>query len=187
MATLWWIMLAGAGAIALALGAILARAWTGSPLLARLGPERLTLWGGVVVPTLVLAALVAAALALGERLRPGDATLRVEAVARQWGWDFAYPAAGLASAGVLHIPAGRDVDVAVTSADVIHSLWVPRLAGKIDAIPGRVNLLRLHAEAPGRYAGVCAEFCGLGHAAMPFAVEAHPPEAWEERLREAAR
>ena len=180
-------MLAGATAIALGMGALLAAAWAGWPRLAAAHPDRLTLWGGLVFPLVVLIALVAAALALGERLRPGGAALRVEAEARQWEWRFAYPAAGLAGAGTLHIPAGRDVDVAVTSADVIHSFWVPRLAGKIDAIPGHVTLVRLHAAEPGRYEGVCAEFCGLGHAAMPFAVLAHPPEAYEARLREATR
>ncbi len=180
-------MLAGATAIALGMGALLAAAWAGWPRLAAAPPDRLTLWGGLVFPLVVLIALVAAALALGERLRPGGAALRVEAEARQWDWRFAYPAEGLASAGTLHIPAGRDVDVAVTSADVIHSFWVPRLAGKIDAIPGHVTLVRIHAPEPGRYEGVCAEFCGLGHAAMPFAVLAHPPEAYAARLREAAR
>jgi cytochrome c oxidase subunit 2 len=180
-------MLAGSTAIAAGVAALLVRAFLGSPALARLRPDLLVLWGGVAFPLAVLAALVAAALALGERLLPGTAPLRIEAVARQWAWDFAYPDAGTASTGVLHLPAGRDVDLAVTSADVIHSLWVPRLGGKIDAIPGHVNLIRLHADAPGRYHGQCAEFCGTGHAAMPFLVEAHPADAYAARLREAVR
>ena len=58
----------------------------------------------------------------------------------------------------------------VTSRDVIHAFWIPRLAGKIDVIPGHVNVLRIQADAPGRYEGLCTEFCGLGHAGMRFDV-----------------
>ena len=186
IATLWWIMLAGATVLALGMGALLLAAWAGWPRLAQAEPDRLALWGGVVFPLVVLAALVAAALALGERLRPGGGALRVEAEAQQWEWRFAYPEAGLESMNVLHIPAGRDVDVAVTSLDVIHAFWAPRLAGKIDAVPGHVNLVRIHAAEPGLYDGLCAEFCGIGHAGMPFVVEAHPPDLYDARLREAA-
>ncbi|GGX07361.1 QoxB, Quinol oxidase subunit II [Pigmentiphaga litoralis] len=74
---------------------------------------------------------------------------------------------------IIHIPAGEPVDFHITSRDVIHSFWIPRLGGKMDAIPGRVNILRLQADAPGIYRGVCAEFCGVGHALMPFEVHAH--------------
>ncbi|UXN74056.1 hypothetical protein N8D56_01640 [Devosia sp. A8/3-2] len=62
----------------------------------------------------------------------------------------------------------------VTAADVIHSFWVPRLGGKIDAIPGRRNVIRLEADEPGIYWGICAEYCGPGHDTMMFRVEAHP-------------
>jgi len=66
------------------------------------------------------------------------------------------------------------VDLVITSGDVIHSFWIPRLAGKMDAIPGRVNVLRVQADTPGPYAGECAEFCGTGHAGMRFEVVVHP-------------
>ncbi len=81
-------------------------------------------------------------------------------------------------ADVLEIPAGRNVEVFVTSADVIHSFWVPRLGGKIDAIPGSRNRILLRADAPGRYGGVCAEFCGTGHSAMAFSVLVHDEAGW---------
>jgi cytochrome c oxidase subunit 2 len=151
-------------------------------------PERTWLvQGGLVLPAIVLAPLAAAAFALGERLfaPPGPAPLTVEAHGRMWQWEFAYPhsAPGLRTLHVLHIPAGRPVEIALHSDDVIHSFWVPRLAGKLDAIPGRANRLRLQAAEPGIYHGLCAEFCGLLHTAMGFAVIAHPPGDYAAILR----
>ena len=87
---------------------------------------------------------------------------------------------------VLHLPAGVTVDIAVSSRDVIHSFWVPRFAGKIDAVPGHVNFLRLRADEPGRYEGRCSEFCGLGHTTMRFAVIVHRAEDYPAALRQAA-
>ena len=111
--------------------------------------------------------------------------LRVEARPQQWVWEFRYPGVEGATTGTLHLPAGRPVDVAVIGTDVIHSFWVPRLGGKIDAIPGHVNVIRLSADRPGTYGGVCAEFCGTGHADMAFTVIAHPPETYAPALAEA--
>ena len=176
-AALWWVMLAGGGLIFVVVSAVLALAILLPAPLRAFGAGRTILWGGLVIPTLILAALVTTALALGERLLAiprvsGGAPLRIEALARQWVWEFRYPG-GAATFDRLHIPAGRDVDFTVTSADVIHSFWIPRLGGKIDAIPGHANIVRLRADRPGVYGGVCAEFCGTGHAAMAFTVEAH--------------
>jgi len=179
IAQLWWIMLAGAAVLFIGVTAVLLVAWWAP---GRLGPSptrRLILWGGLVMPLIVLTALVTTAFALGESLlmRSNDPPLRIEAHARMWSWEFRYPASeGRTTENVLHIPAGRDVEFVVTSADVIHSFWVPRLGGKIDAIPGHVNRIRLRADSPGRYGGVCAEFCGEGHPAMRFSVEAHAAE-----------
>jgi len=72
------------------------------------------------------------------------------------------------------LPAGVLVEVVVTSRDVIHAFWIPRLAGKIDAVPGHANLLRIQADVPGRYQGLCNEFCGTGHSGMRFDVIVHP-------------
>ena len=98
----------------------------------------------------------------------------VGAEGRRWVWTFTYDdAPAQATDGILHIPAGRPVDVAITTTDVIHSFWVPRLAGKLDAIPGRVNILRIEADAPGTYQGVSAEFSGVGYDRFTFSVIAH--------------
>jgi cytochrome c oxidase subunit 2/cytochrome aa3-600 menaquinol oxidase subunit 2 len=118
---------------------------------------------------------------IGERLlpRPSPEVVEVSAEARQWEWSFGYAdAPGRRTDTVLHIPAGRPVDVAITSADVLHSFWVPRLAGKLDAVPGHVNVLRIEAGAPGDYAGVSAEYSGPGYREHGFTVRAHDPAAW---------
>lgn len=174
-ATLWWIMLGASAVIFVWMCAVLAFALMRPAPLRAFGTSRTILWGGVVIPMAVLTALVIAAFALGERLLATpreNMPLRIEAVARQWQWEFRYPD-GTTTSGRLHIPAGQDVDFAVTTQDVIHGFWIPRLGGKIDAIPGHVNVIRLRADRPGVYGGVCAEFCGVGHAAMRFTVEAH--------------
>lgn len=187
IALYWWIMLAGSVVIFLFVSALLAYAWFGAP---RPGISRiLIVWGGIVMPTAVLAVLVLGAFIVGERLiaGPGDeAPIRIEAHASKWIWEFRYPGHGEGeTVDVLHVPAGRDIDFVVTSGDVIHGFWIPRLGGKIDAIPGHENRVRLRAERPGVYGGVCAEFCGDGHAGMRFRVVAHAPESWQEALAEA--
>tara|TARA_R110002020_G_scaffold45420_11_gene129922 strand:+ start:486 stop:1061 length:576 start_codon:yes stop_codon:yes gene_type:complete len=136
---------------------------------------------GIVFPMMVLAALLGYALIIGERLLPrnDEAVISVEARAQQWSWSFAYAdRPGYVTESVLHIPAGRPVDVSITTSDVIHSFWVPRLAGKLDAIPGRVNVLRIEADSPGTYFGQSAEFSGVGYAGHTFEVRAHDATGW---------
>jgi cytochrome c oxidase subunit 2 len=175
IATLWWAMLAGSAVLfALVMGlfalALLRPGWGTA-----VSPERWILLGGLVLPAVVLPPLVAYGLITGERLLPlpGRAPLRIEAKAEQWRWTFSYPSQPGVMTKELHLPAGLLVDVAVTSADVIHAFWIPRLAGKIDAVPGHVNHLRIQAGAPGRYEGLCNEFCGRGHTGMRFDVVVH--------------
>lgn len=138
--------------------------------------------GGLVFPLVLLSVATVYAVVLGERITGARVVpaLRVEAQARQWRWEFTRqgPGGSVTRADVLDIPAGRSVEVFVTSADVIHSFWVPRLGGKIDAIPGSRNRILLRADVPGRYGGVCAEFCGTGHSVMNFSVLAHDEAAW---------
>ncbi len=137
---------------------------------------------GLAFPMAVLLALLAYGLVIGERLLPRSSAevVSVQAEARRWTWTFSYDERpDGATQDILHIPAGRPVDVAVTTDDVIHSFWVPRLAGKIDAIPGHVNVLRIQADQPGRYAGRSAEFSGGGYAGFGFTVIAHDAGGWE--------
>ena len=140
--------------------------------------------GGLVMPIPVLAVLVNYALFQGERLiHLPDANvepMRIEAHARRWQWEFRYPDMPDAAPtiDVLHIPVGQPVEIVVSSEDVIHSFWVPRLGGKIDAIPGHITTLRLMADEKGTFGGLCSEYCGTGHPGMRFRVEAHAEEAY---------
>lgn len=181
IAGLWWAMLIGAGCLTVL---VLVLVWIGfrEPA-ARQPAERFWTHGmGLGFTMTVLAALLGAGIWVGERLqpRPVENIYRVEAIARQWEWRFRQPGPGgdpVETVGRLHIPAGQPVDVVVRSDDVIHSFWVPRLAGKMDAIPGRDNLLRIEADQPGLYHGRSAEFSGLGYSDMRFEVLAFPPDA----------
>ena len=144
--------------------------------------ERIFLVGfGLAFPAAVLVALLGYGLVIGERLLPwpGPDVVSVGAEARRWQWRFTYDdRPGFVTEGVLHLPAGRPVDVAITSVDVVHSFWVPRLAGKLDAVPGHVNVLRLSADRPRLYAGLGAEFSGEGYSGFRFSVRAHDAEGW---------
>ena len=136
-------------------------------------------WLGLIMPSAVLAVLLGYALILGGRilptLAPDSVTIGVEA--RRYAWAFRHPGVG-GTRNVLHMPAGRPVDLRITSTDVIHSVWVPRLAGKMDAIPGHTNTLRLVASRPGTYRGECAEYCGPGHKDHGFTVVVHDARGW---------
>ena len=100
---------------------------------------------------------------------PPDA-LKVEVIGHQWWWEFKYPDLGITTANELHVPVAKPVQVAITSADVIHSFWAPPLGGKRDAIPGQVNRTAFRADSVGDYSGQCAEFCGASHANMRLRV-----------------
>lgn len=154
---------------------------------------RLILWCGALGPTVILAALLAWGLGLMPALRAAPAEgegWRVDVEARQFWWRVTYHRPGappLVSANELRLPVGEPVRLHLTSGDMIHSLWIPSLAGKMDMIPGRTNYLTLTATKPGRYRGVCAEFCGTSHALMAFEAAAMPPQEFRAWLDAAAR
>jgi cytochrome c oxidase subunit 2 len=111
--------------------------------------------------------------------------LQISVRGEQWWWRVVYAnGAGrrIESANELRIPVGRPVELELTSADVIHSFWVPRLAGKLDMIPGRKTVLRLAATTPGTSRGQCAEYCGGAHALMSFYVVALPEPEFDTWL-----
>jgi cytochrome c oxidase subunit 2 len=113
---------------------------------------------------------------------PRRPALTVEITGHQWWWearyDFAQPNGTLVTANEIHIPVGTPVLVKLTSADVIHSFWIPALTGKTDTIPGRTNLTWIEASRPGDYRGQCTEYCGAQHAGMAAFVIAEPPAAF---------
>lgn len=185
---LWWAMLGGALLILAGVMAAASYALKRERGGREFATRRVLIGWGLVFPTLTMFVLLVFALARGEQLlaRPDHALATFHVEAGQWGWRVAYPG-GERTRDVLHVPAGEAFTVVVTSADVIHSFWVPRLGGKIDAIPGKANRIVLRADAPGTYRGACAEYCGVGHAEMLFEVRAHAPDAYPVALAAAAR
>ncbi len=139
-----------------------------------------------IAPAVLLAAVavptVVTILDLSER---APDALEISVIGQQWWWEFDYPtikdADGLpiVTSGEMVIPADTDVQLSITSRDVIHSFWIPRLNGKRDAVPNRVHPLRMQADEPGEYWGQCTEFCGLSHANMRMRVVALSAEDWE--------
>ncbi len=99
----------------------------------------------------------------------------IEVIGHQWWWEVRYPADGFTTANEIHIPAGRPVTLKLSSADVVHSFWVPRLHPRLDLLPGQASLLTLQADQPGIYQGECAQYCGIQHAHMAFVVIAQSP------------
>jgi cytochrome c oxidase subunit 2 len=120
-----------------------------------------------------------------DTLRSPDA-LRIQVTGNQWWWDIQYvtanPSLRVATANEIHIPVGRPIRFDLLSNDVIHSLWIPNLQGKIDLVPGRLNEMWLRADTPGVYRGQCAEYCGLQHAKMALVVVAEAPDDFERWL-----
>lgn len=108
------------------------------------------------------------AIAEGEE----DEVLTIKAYGWQWWWSFEYPQLdGVVTANELVIPKGKVVKIELRSKDVIHSFWLPKIAGKVDLMPGRVNWMWIQADEPGYYYGQCAEYCGDSHAYMLFRAE----------------
>jgi cytochrome c oxidase subunit 2 len=149
---------------------------------------------GLTALTLVLLVIASAATGRGlQSLTAEEPAVTVEVIAQQWWWDVEYwdplPSQRFRTANEIHIPVGQAVLVKTRSVDVNHSFWVPGLHGKWDHIPGHASSLTLKADRPGRFAGRCAEFCGLQHAHMQLLVIADPPavfESWRQGQRRPA-
>jgi cytochrome c oxidase subunit 2 len=110
--------------------------------------------------------------------------LHIELTGYQWWWEARYddvdPSRIFTTANELHVPVGRAVIVSLVGADVIHSFWVPSLAGKKDLIPGCDTTVTFRADRPGVYRGQCAEYCGYQHARMVLYVVADTPDDYEQ-------
>jgi len=111
--------------------------------------------------------------------KPGPEALQIEVIGHQWWWEFRYPDLGIVTANELHVPTGRTVNLEMTTADVLHSFWLPQFAGKRDVFPNRHNNLWFKAEVEGNYPGQCAEFCGIQHGRMAYRIVAQAPEAFD--------
>lgn len=179
VATMWWVMLAGSMVLAGLVFTLLRLAFRRSDRRGQISPRFWMVGLGLALPIAVLMALLGYAFAVGVGTLPtaDPAAVEIRVNASQYAWTAEHPG-GVRTVDTLHIPAGRPADLVITSSDVIHSLWIPRLAGKMDAIPGHTNRLRVIASAPGTYRGECAEYCGIGHKDHGFVVVAHDPAGW---------
>lgn len=162
----------------------------------RLSVRALVVGGGVAFPAVTLTALLVYSVvrAAGLYAPAGGEPLRIEVIGEQWWWRVHYldreGGRDFATANEIRVPVNRTVELTLRSADVLHSFWVPNLAGKLDMIPGRANRMRLRAARAGAYRGQCAEYCGGPHALMAFFVvaeEAPAYERWAARQREPAK
>jgi cytochrome c oxidase subunit 2 len=116
-----------------------------------------------------------------EGVAPGPRDLRVGVVGHQWWWEIRYPELGIVTANELHVPVSDPASptrtfLTLETVDVIHSFWIPQVAGKMDLIPNRANRLWIEPQRAGTFVGQCAEYCGTQHAGMLLRVVVHPPE-----------
>lgn len=195
-ALIFWIV-AICAVIWLTVVAVLAKAlWQRRPAMGNrhsldAGRERrmmVAVLAGIALTVIIISGFTAASFFTTRSLAiasPADLTIRV--TGKQWWWEVEYADAStqpsLKTANEIHIPVGRNIRLELRGDDVIHSFWVPSLAGKQDLIPGRLNVLTLRAERPGVYRGQCAEFCGMQHAHMAFLVIAKEDADFQEWSR----
>ncbi len=186
-----WVLFAGA---ALIFGAVMALTMLGLRKRQReVKPMHWILGLGVAFPVTVLSVLLAWSTWRSGQLAAQHSrqTLQIAVVAKMWWWEVRYrdPVSGrdIVSANEIHIPAGQTVYLGISTSDVLHSLWVPALNGKMDAIPGRVTGLTLNAARAGVYRGQCAEYCGEQHARMALHVVAHEPGQFQTWLARESR
>ncbi len=196
VARLWWWMAGGATLIWVV---VVGLAWYAIRVNREEHSERgatlLIIGGGAVIPTVVLGGLLFYALSAMPSLLelPAEDGVRIEVSGEQWWWRVEYQlpdGATFELANEIYLPVGRRIETVLVSPDVIHSFWIPSIAGKMDMIPGRVNRLALEADRTGVFRGACAEYCGASHALMSlYAVVVEEPEfdAWLEAQAAGAR
>lgn len=144
-------------------------------------------WSWTIVPVLIVLVLFLATWRTIDEIQasePPPDSLHVTIIGHQWWWEIHYPDLGVVTANELHLPvstadARRPTYLTLESADVIHSFWVPQLAGKMDVVPNRTNRLWVEPQVTGTFLGQCAEYCGTQHARMLLRVIVHEPDDFE--------
>ena len=137
-----------------------------------------TIW--TIVPVGILLVILVLTFQTLKDTDPDRQTdMTVSVVGKQWLWEVQYPDHNIKLTAEMRVPVNKDIRVELTSADVIHSFWVPQLGGKKDAVPGYLTIHWFRADRPGSFRGQCAEYCGLGHAVMPIEVIAMDQESFD--------
>jgi cytochrome c oxidase subunit 2 len=135
-----------------------------------------------IIPAVILALIAVPTIrGIFETARIPEGAVRVEVIGHQWWWEFRYPDQKVVTANELHVPSGKQIALFMTTADVLHSFWMPQLAAKRDVFPRRATTLWFTAPEPGEFPGQCAEFCGIQHGRMGFKVFVDSPadfDAW---------
>lgn len=191
IAQLTWVLFGGAAIIFVGVMALFLLSLR--PAARPVSPRRWIIGAGFAFPVVVLSALLVWSTMRSAELTPQTSrgAMSIGVTAKMWWWEVRYhdPASGreFASANEIRIPVGKPVYLGLTSTDVIHSLWVPALNGKMDTVPGRINGLTLQADKPGTYRGQCAEYCGEQHALMALHVVALPQDEFDRWLAQQAR
>jgi cytochrome c oxidase subunit II len=138
------------------------------------------IFSGIVFPAIVLLGILVLSVNSQVVLTQPETTRTVSVVGHMWWWEVRYPDDQIVTANEIYIPVGEPVRIELRSADVIHSLWVPNLQGKMDLLPDKTNVTWLQADRPGRYRGICAEYCGVQHAKMGLVVVALPRDEYDQ-------
>ncbi len=142
---------------------------------------------GPILIVFVLALVIVRTVVEARQADPQTGAMTVRVIGHQWWWEYVYPDQSVVTANEMHVPvsspnARRPIHLRLESADVIHSFWAPRLAGKTDMIPGHPNDMWFEATQPGVFHGQCAEYCGSQHANMLIRVVAESPAEFEQWL-----
>lgn len=186
-----WVLFGGGTVIFLGVMALLVLAVRRRP--EPVNARRWIVGAGFAFPVVVLSILLVWSTWRSAELTPqtSKGAMSIGVTAKMWWWEVRYrdPASGreFSSANEIRIPVGQAVYIGLTSSDVIHSLWIPALNGKMDTVPGRVTGLTLRADKPGVYRGQCAEYCGEQHARMALHVVAMEPAEFERWLAREAQ
>lgn len=183
IAWVWWFLFFVCTAIFLTVIVLTAAAiWGPRSTIPNQSPlgNRFIIFSGVVIPGAILISLLVVSVRSQVVLGMQKTELTIRVTGHMWWWEVEYPELGIVTANEIHIPVGKPVRIELISADVIHSLWVPNLQGKMDLLPDKVNATWLLAEEEGVFRGQCAEFCGVQHAWMGLEVIAMRPERFTE-------
>lgn len=141
--------------------------------------------GWTLAPSLLLAFLAVFSVnGIISQNKSADDAIDITVIGQQWWWEYRYDLDNdgkpdIITANEAAIPTGRDVRFHIQSRDVVHSFWIPRLGGKLDAVPGRTHVRVLDASKPGIFEGQCTEYCGLSHGVMRMQVKALEPADYE--------